>query len=324
MGNVLIFVEQRGGEFKKASLEALSAGAALAAELGGDAIAVTAGSGISEAAAGLGAYGAAKVLVADDAALGNYNQGAYADAVKAAVDATGAEAVLFSATAMGKDLSPAAAARAETCVAAECTALSGSGGSVTVTRPVYAGKAFQSLTFNKKPAFVSLRPNVFSVNESNPGGTAPVEALAVDTGSLAAVVKEVLVEASGRPELTEAGCVVAGGRGLKEAGHFSLVEELADALGGAVGATRAVVDDGWRPHKEQVGQTGKTVAPNLYFALGISGAIQHLAGMRSSKVIVAVNKDPEAPIFKVADYGIVGDVFEIVPKLIEEIKKVKA
>jgi len=321
MSNVLVFVEQRDGSFRRSSMEALTVGATLAAELGGSLHAVTAGSGISESAADLGAYGVARVFVADDPALERYNQSAYAEAVSRSLKSVEATCVLFAASAMGKDLAPAVAARHESCAAVDCTAIRAEEGRITITRPVFAGKVFQTCVFERTPAFVSLRPNVFADTETSPGAKADVETLDVDVSGLRAVVKEILREESERPDLTEAAIVVSGGRGLKSPENFGIIEDLASSLGAAVGASRAVVDAGWRPHGEQVGQTGKTVSPNLYVAVAISGAIQHLAGMRSSKVIVAVNKDPEAPIFKVADYGIVGDAFEVVPAMIEEIRK---
>jgi electron transfer flavoprotein alpha subunit len=236
--------------------------------------------------------------------------------------AAGYAAVLVGATALGKDLAPRLAARLGSPLAADVTALGVEGGSIVVTRPVYAGKAFYRLRVTAPLAVISVRPNSFMpAQAARAGATEPVAVVSA-TGAATTAVKEPEHAAL---DVAEAGIVVGGGRGLKDAAQFKLLEDLAAAFGGqaAVGASRAVVDAGWRPHAEQVGQTGKTVSPNLYIAVGISGAIQHLAGMRTSKVIVAINKDRDAPIFKAADYGIVGDLFEVVPRLTEEIHKVR-
>jgi electron transfer flavoprotein alpha subunit len=234
----------------------------------------------------------------------------------------GYAAVVVAATATGKDLAPRVAAKLGVALAGDVTDLAVDGGAVVATRPVYAGKALLTLTVTASPAVVSLRPNVFTPVERPRAGAA--EAVAVDTPAGRVTVREIKAAPAGALDVAEAPIVVSGGRGLKEPANFRLLEDLAQAFGGraAVGASRAVVDAGWRGHGEQVGQTGKTVSPTLYVAVGISGAIQHLAGMRTSKVIVAINKDKDAPIFKVADYGIVGDLFEIVPRLTEEVRKV--
>jgi electron transfer flavoprotein alpha subunit len=229
--------------------------------------------------------------------------------------------VVFAASAQGKDLAPRVAARLGVPLAADATELAVDGGAVIVTRPVYAGKAQLKVKVTATPAVVSLRPNVFTPVERPKAGTAETAPVSGDAGRV--VVKGIKAAAGGTLDVAEASIVVSGGRGMKEPANFKLLEDLAAALGGraAVGASRAVVDAGWRPHGDQVGQTGKTVSPSLYVAVGISGAIQHLAGMRTAKVIVAINKDKDAPIFKVADYGIVGDLFEVVPKLTEEIRR---
>ena len=230
--------------------------------------------------------------------------------------------MLFPASATGRDLAPRVAAQLGVPLAGEVTELGWEGGAVVATRPVYAGKALLKIRITASPAVLSLRPSVFTPVERPRAGTVESPTLAsADVGRV--VVREVKAAAQGALDVAEAPIVVSGGRGLKEPANFALLEELARAFGGkaAVGASRAVVDAGWRPHADQVGQTGKTVSPTLYVAVGISGAIQHLAGMRTAKVIVAVNRDKDAPIFKVADYGIVGDLFEIVPRLTEEIKK---
>jgi electron transfer flavoprotein alpha subunit len=222
---------------------------------------------------------------------------------------------------MGKDLAPRIAAKLDAGIAVDCIALNVEAGEIMATRPIYAGKALMDVKINSAKKVFALRPNVFSAGTPL-DQKAEVSVESVDAPNLN--VKNVEIKkAAGKLDVAEADIIISGGRGMKGPEHFGMIEELADVLGAATGASRAVVDAGWRPHAEQVGQTGKTVSPTLYIALGISGAIQHLAGMRSSKYIVAVNKDKDAPIFQIADYGIVGDIFEVVPKLIEEVKKIK-
>jgi electron transfer flavoprotein alpha subunit len=320
---VLAFAESRGGKLKKASLEVVSEAARLAKKLGGDAAAVVAGEGAEGLAAELGAYGVSRVVVLEGGDLKNYNGDVYGKAVADLAKAEEPAVVLFSATAMGKDLAPRVAAHLDTGYAADITGTSVDGGKFVARRPMYAGKSYVETEFTKAPAVVSLRPNNFDLNPKG-GGSASVEKKAATAGGAKSRVKEVKTSAAGaKADLTEAAIIVSGGRGMKGPEHFTLLEKLSQAIpGSVVGASRAVVDAGWRPHSDQVGQTGKTVSPNLYIAAGISGAIQHLAGMRTSKCIVAINKDPEAPIFKVADYGIVGDLFQVVPALEAEFKKV--
>ena len=321
MANVLVVLEQRDGTLKRVALEALAAGRALADQLGGEVHAVALGAaGLSVDAAG--AHGADKVFVAADDALRLYQPGPYAATI--AAKAKGAyAAILLGATALGKDLAPRLAARLACPLAADATGLAVEGNVIVVERPVYAGKANYRLRVTADQVVVSLRPNNFRAVEAARAGA--VESLTVveAAGARTASVKEPEHAAL---DVAEAAIVVAGGRGFKESEHFGLLDDLAAAFGGqaAVGASRAVVDAGWRAHAEQVGQTGKTVSPNLYIAVGISGAIQHLAGMRTSKVIVAINKDKDAPIFKVADYGIVGDLFEVLPRLTEEVRRIRS
>jgi electron transfer flavoprotein alpha subunit len=261
------------------------------------------------------------VLVAESAAFANYAPDGHAATAAAVAKAGGYGAVLVAATATGKDLAPRLAAALDAPLATDVTALAVAGGKVTATRPVHAGKAIQQLVLDAPVAVVSVRPNTWVSGTAGKAG-AVVKTQAVEAARV--VVREVKAAAQGNLDVAEASIVVSGGRGLKGPEHFALIEGLAKALGGAVGASRAVVDAGWRPHAEQVGQTGKTVSPQLYIAVGISGAIQHLAGMKTAKVIVAINKDKDAPIFQVADYGIVGDLFEIVPRLTEEMAKARA
>ena len=317
MAGILVFVEQRMGVIRQASLQAISEAHRQA---GGDVAAVLVGSGISDAAAGLGAYGAAKVFLADDPNLALYSSEGYGEAVVKAVEATSPEAVFFAGTAMGRDLAPRVAATLGVGALADVVAFSQDDGQFVARRPVYSSKAFATVdSAGVKPQVISLRPNVFAAEET--GGSAEVVALDGLTLAIRAVVKELIDTGGGEIDVAEADIIVAGGRGLKGPENFALIRSLAEALGGAVGASRAAVDAGWIAHKHQVGQTGKVVSPSLYIAAGISGAIQHLAGMNSSKVIVAINKDPDAPIFKIADYGIVGDLFDVIPPMVEEVKK---
>ena len=315
---ILVFIEVRDGAIKHASLEVV----AEAKRLGADVAAVLAGEGLEEHAATPGQYGAGRVYVAEDARLALYSAEGTAHAVVDAAKKFGADAVFLAATSMGKDLGASVAAVFGTGVATDCTEVRLEGDRFVFRRPVYAGKAYVETAMKKAPAVASLRPNVFPAGDPDPSGKAEQEKITVNLKDedLKSRVQEVLKTSKGTVELTEAATIVSGGRGFKGPEHFGLRDDLAGVLGAAVGASRAVVDAGWRPHAEQVGQTGKTVSPNLYFAIGISGAIQHLAGMSSSKVIVAINKDPDAPIFKKANYGIVGDLFDVVPALTEQLK----
>ncbi|MBX3147667.1 MAG: electron transfer flavoprotein subunit alpha/FixB family protein [Gemmatimonadales bacterium] len=322
MAAILAVTEQRQGALRKVSLEVVSAARIVADGLGATVDALVLGAGTVDGAGGLGGHGANRVLTASHDGFGLYNPDGYAATI-ASIGA-GYTAIVFSASAMGRDLAPRVAAKLGQALATDVTALSVDGGKLVVTRPVYAGKALQKLTLTGSTAIVSVRPNTFAADGSK-GLTAETVTVAVPDFTQRVTVKEIKAPAQAALDVTEANIVVSGGRGLKEPANFKLLEDLAAALGpAAVGASRAVVDAGWREHGAQVGQTGKTVAPSLYVAVGISGAIQHLAGMRTSKVIVAINKDKDAPIFKVADYGIVGDLFEILPRLTDEIRKLKA
>ena len=321
--SVLVFIEQRDGQVRPVSREALGEATRIAAAIGGPVVGVCAAASDPGLAA-LGEAGADRVLLATHERFATYDGEGYAAALEAAVRSVEPAVVLFAASAMGKDLAPRAAAKLGVGLASDCTKIEAAGGALTATRPVFAGKALQQVRFPKTPAMLSLRPKVFAAI-SRAGSSATVEALAVTlAGEPRARVLRVSAVAGGKVDLTESEIIVSGGRGLKGPENFPLIEELAGALGATVGASRAVVDAGWRPHHDQVGQTGKTVSPKLYVAVGISGAIQHLAGMSSSRCIVAINKDADAPIFKVADYGVVGDLFEIVPALTAEVKKLNA
>ncbi len=320
---VLAVAEVRNGKLKKAALECASEATRLAAKLGGEAAAVVVGQGVDAAAAELGAYGITRSIAVDAAELATYNGDVFGAIGADVCLAEAPAAVLFSATAQGKDLAPRVAAHLDTGYAADITGTAVDGGKLLARRPMFAGKAYAETEFVKAPAVASLRPNNFDLNPKKDAAAA-VEKRAPAAHPARSRVKEVKA-ASGatKPDLTEASIIVTGGRGMKGPENFPILEKLSAAIpGSVVGASRAVVDAGWRPHSDQVGQTGKTVSPNLYIACGVSGAIQHLAGMRTSKCIVAINKDPEAPIFKVADYGIVGDLFAVVPALETEMKKV--
>lgn len=321
---ILAFAEQRDGQFKKSAFEVTKAARDVADKVYAELATVVIGSGVESLAPQLGGFGATRVLVVEDRRLANYSSTAYTKIVTEIARKEGAEILFLPASQMGKDLAPRVAVRLDAGLAADCIALKVENGEIIATRPVYAGKALTDVKVTSATKVFTLRPNVFTSGSSN-GARAKVEkvvmALTDDDFRVKVVGTKV---ATGRPDVTEAAIVVSGGRGLKGPEHFHLIEELADAFGAAVGASRAVVDAGWRPHDEQVGQTGKTVSPTLYVACGISGAVQHLAGMSSSKFIVAINKDKDAPIFQIADYGIAGDVFEILPELTKEVKKLLA
>ena len=322
--SILVFVEQKDGNIKKPSLEAVSEAKRLATRLEGTAYAIVIGSGIKKLADTVGQYGADTVYLADDARFAKYTPEGYGQAISEVAKKVSPYAILFASTAMGKDLAPTVAAILGTSVATDCTGIEIANNDLIIRRPVYAGKTFIQLRFKNPPAVISLRPNIFKADGPDTSKKPKVEEIkiSISDDALKTVVKEIVAASGGKVELTEAGVIVAGGRGFKGPENFHLRDKLAEVLSAAVGASRAVVDAGWRPHSEQVGQTGKTVSTNLYIAIGISGAIQHLAGMSSSKVIVAINKDPDAPIFKIANYGIVGDLLEVVPALTEEFKRV--
>jgi len=317
--DVIVFVEQRDGELKRPALEAVSEARRLATARGGSVAAVLVGSGIEGLASEVAAYGADRVHVFDHADLSAYATEPWARAVAAVVESAQPALVLMAYTAMGRDLAPRVAARVGGGLLSDCVAIDVGGGSFKARRPMYSGKSYGTFEWTGERRLATLRPNVFALGERDDARKAEVLKGEVDTASRARAVGS-HATSEGKLELTEAKVIVSGGRGFKGPENFHLVEELAAALGAAVGASRAVVDAGWVDHQYQVGQTGKTVSPSVYVACGISGAIQHLAGMSSSRVIVAINKDPDAPIFKVANYGILGDVFEVVPKLTEEAK----
>jgi electron transfer flavoprotein alpha subunit len=324
MPTIVTFAEHRDGRLRRASLETVSEARRLADALSATVQTVLVGSGVAGLAAELGAYGADRVHVVDHADLAAYATEPWSRAVASVVAQEKPAVVLVPFTAMGRDLAPRVAARVGAGLVSDVVALSVKDGKLEARRPMYAGKAFATVRWEGEPQMASLRPNVFALGKRDDARKSEVVPAAPDDTTARAKVVRVEATQAGKVELSEAQIIVSGGRGLKGPEHFHLVENLAQALGAAVGASRAIVDAGWVDHQLQVGQTGKTVSPTLYVAAGISGAIQHLAGMSSSKVIVAINKDPDAPIFKVANYGIVGDVFEILPKLTEAARQFRA
>jgi electron transfer flavoprotein alpha subunit len=325
MAAVCAFVETSKGRLKKSAVEVLGEARRLADQVKGPLDAVLVGEGVAGLGGEVAQLGADRVLVADAGVFQTFSVDAYLKALLKAVAASSPRLFVMAASVVGKDLGPALAAASQSALLTDVTAIRIDGGKVRVEKPVYAGKAVATIAASSPMVVATLRPNVFSPAQPRAGRSAPVEVVdaGVEPGDLRAVVKEVLAKAGEKLDLTEADIIVSGGRGMKGPENWHLLEKLALAVGGVLGASRAVVDAGWRPHEEQVGQTGKTVSPKLYIAVGISGAIQHLAGMRTAKCIVAINTDPEAPIFKVADYGIVGDAMEILPVLTEELRKLR-
>jgi electron transfer flavoprotein alpha subunit len=318
----LVFIEQREGKIRKASLEALSLARKLS---GGPVAAVLPGKGVTALAAELGKYGAGTVYVADRDDLALYSNKGYVGALDAATKKCTPDAVLIAATSMGKDVAPRYAARNDVSAMADVMELRVEGDRLVAWRPVYSGKARVEVDCGAaKLQIATTRPNVFAAEADGAAGAPAVEAL--ELGDVAPRAKVLRVETSESKELdvSEADIIVSGGRGIKGPEGWPVIRDLQQALGAALGAARAVVDAGWIDHQHQVGQTGKVVSPTLYVACGISGAIQHLAGMGTSKVIVAINKDPEAPIFKVATYGVVGDIFQIVPEFAKAVRAAKA
>jgi electron transfer flavoprotein alpha subunit len=322
---ILVFIEERDGKVKKTSLEALSAARKMADQLQEPVTALRIGSG--EPSANLAQYGADKIMCVQHELLGYYSTEGYCAAVSQASQQVQPRFIFGAASAMGRDLLPRVAAKLGVGLAQDCVeAHVIEGQQLECIRPIYAGKAYARVRLLLSPAMATLRPNVFSLGAADPSRSAETTTFIpeLNAGQIRASVKGIQASAGQKIELTEASIIVSGGRGVKGPENFPMIEQLADALGGALGASRAAVDAGWIDHQHQVGQTGKTVSPTLYVACGISGAIQHLAGMSSSKYIVAINKDPEAPIFNIADYGIVGDLFEVVPALTQAVKNLKS
>lgn len=323
---IWVIIEQNKLEIRKVSLEIMSQAKIIATEIGEPLSAVILGKGIAELADTVAAYGADKVYLVDDDKLENYTTGAYTSALNKLIRKEEPQAVFMGNTAVGKDLAPRLAQRLGVGLASDCTGIEvDKENLLSFKRPIYGGKAFADVISNVRPILATIRPNTFPMASPDESLKAEVinETAEIDPADLRAIVKDIVIAASERPELIEAEIIISGGRGMTGPENYKILEDAADVIGAAVGASRAAVDAGWIEEKFQVGQTGKTVSPVLYIACGISGAIQHLAGMGSSKVIVAINKDPEANIFTLADYGIVGDLFEVVPLLTEEFKKLK-
>ncbi|NMB82867.1 MAG: electron transfer flavoprotein subunit alpha/FixB family protein [Ignavibacteria bacterium] len=322
MGNkILVFIEQRNSQIKKASFEAAKTAHDLSSKLSLEAEAVVIGNDINNLES-IGNYGINKVKHFKNPDLLSYSPSAYTKILNEYAEESGASIIIVPNTSLGKDLAPRVSAKLDAGLAMDCIALDVQSKEIIATRPIYAGKVLLDVKLSSPVKIFTLRPNIFPATVVG-DSKAEVSITNVDNPDLSTKVIEIK-KSEGKLDVAEAEIIVSGGRGMKGPEHFKLIDDLAEILGAAVGSSRAVVDAGWRPHSEQVGQTGKTVSPTLYIALGISGAIQHLAGMRSSKFIVAINKDKDAPIFQIADYGIVGDVFEIVPAMIEEIKKIKS
>ena len=321
MGNVLVFAEHQHQKFAKTTLVAIAAGKDAAGKSGSECHAVVLGKGVDALANELAEYGVKKVYAVDDAALEHYTADAHAAALAQLIKDKGVDMLVATATAVGKDLLPRVAALLGTSMASDVLAFNGDG---TMQRPMYAGNVVATVTIEGAPKVVSVRATAFDPATKNGKGEVEKVSVAIDAAAKKTKFVEFNEIKSDRPVLTEARIVVSGGRALKSGENFKTVlEPLVDALGAAMGASRAAVDAGFVPNDLQVGQTGKVVAPQLYIAVGISGAIQHLAGMKDSKIIVAINKDEEAPIFQVADYGLVADLFKAVPEMKEEVEKLK-
>ncbi|XWN53588.1 electron transfer flavoprotein subunit alpha/FixB family protein [Anoxybacillus flavithermus] len=318
---VLTLAEVRDGALRNVSFEAIAAAKTIAE--GGEVVAVVVGASVRSLAPELIAYGADRVIVVEHEKLATYTPDGYAQALQAVVEQEKPEGIVFGHTALGKDLSPKLAAKWQSGLVSDVVAVEATGGNIVFTRPIYSGKAFEKKIVTDGLMFVTVRPNNIAPLEKDESRTGAVVDVQVDIKDLRTIVRDIVRKTAEGVDLSEAKVIVAGGRGVKSAEGFEPLKELANVLGGAVGASRGACDAGYCDYSLQIGQTGKVVTPDLYIACGISGAIQHLAGMSNSKVIVAINKDPEANIFKVADYGIVGDLFEVVPLLIEEFKKLK-
>lgn len=323
---ILVFIEEREQKIKKASLESLSEAKRRAQELNTDVAAVMVGYNLDPLAKEVLRYGPSKVYLLENTLLQKYSASGFSTALFSLVEEIHPDIILMAATAMGKDLAPRLAAKLGVGMVTDCTEIRIQNGKFSVVRPIFAGKAFATFTFKSSPQIATLRPNVFPLGE--PGeekGSIVKKEVVIGENRVKATVDELIREEGAALDITEADIIVSGGRGMKGPENFDLLKDLAALLPhAAVGASRSAVDSGWIDHQHQVGQTGKTVSPNLYIALGISGAIQHVAGMSSSKCIVAVNKDPDAPIFKIADFGVVGDLFQVIPHLKEELKKNKS
>ncbi|MCS0671018.1 electron transfer flavoprotein subunit alpha/FixB family protein [Cytobacillus firmus] len=318
---VLVLGEVRDGSLRNVSFEAVAAGKT--ASEGGEVVGVLIGDSVSALANEMIQYGADRVVTVEDEKLKQYTPDGFSQALMAVIDSESPEGLIFGHTALGKDLAPKIAAKLESGLISDVTSLEEAGGNLVFTRPIYSGKAFEKKIVTDGILFATIRPNNIAPLEKDESRSGDVASVSAEIKDLRTIIKEVVRKASEGVDLSEAKVIIAGGRGVKSEEGFEPLKELASVLNGAVGASRGACDADYCDYSLQIGQTGKVVTPDLYIACGISGAIQHLAGMSNSKVIVAINKDPEANIFKVADYGIVGDLFEVVPLLTEEFKKLK-
>ncbi len=319
VGKVLAFCETRNGELRQVSFEAISAAKKLSN--GGEVIATILGTNVSNCIETLYHYGADRVVTVENEVLNQYTTDAYQQALLQVIETENPDGFIMGHTAIGKDVSPRIATKIQAGLISDIVNIESNGEEVVCTRPIYSGKAFEKKKFTDGFQFITIRPNNIEPLEKDGSRIGTVSSLDVEIKNIRTVIKEVVQKTAGKVDLSEARIISAGGRGVKGVDGFELLQSLADLLGGAVGASRGACDSGYCDYSLQIGQTGKVVTPDLYFAFGISGAIQHIAGMSNSKVIVAVNKDSEAPIFDIADYGIVGDLFEVIPLLKEEIKQ---
>ncbi|HEY9570157.1 MAG TPA: electron transfer flavoprotein subunit alpha/FixB family protein [Metalysinibacillus sp.] len=318
---VLVLGEAREGSLRNVSFEAIAAAKTVAN--GGEVVAVLVGDAVADLAKDMVAYGADRVITIEHPHLKQYTSDGYSQALMAVIEQEKPEGIVFGHTALGKDLSPKIASKLQAGLVSDVTSIESDGDEHTFIRPIYSGKAFEKIKIKDGVTFFTVRPNNIAPLEQDTSRAGDISSLAVDITNLRTIIKEVVRKSTDGVDLSEAKVVVAGGRGVKSSEGFEPLQQLADLLGGAIGASRGACDADYCDYSLQIGQTGKVVTPDLYIAAGISGAIQHLAGMSNSKVIVAINKDPEANIFNVADYGIVGDLFEVMPLLIEEFKKIK-
>ncbi|UCZ52192.1 electron transfer flavoprotein subunit alpha/FixB family protein [Bacillus shivajii] len=317
---MLVIGEIRDGEFRNVTFESIAAAKEISD--GGEVVGVVLGKNVSGLANEIFYYGADRVLTVENDKLTNYTPEGYTQALKAVVDQESPDGIILGHTSIGRDVSPKLAARLDSGLVSDAVTVETAGDEVIFTRPIYSGKAFEKKVVKEGLVFATIRPNNIAALDKDESKTGNVESVDVDIADLQTIIKEVVKNTTSGVDLSEASVIVAGGRGIKSSENFGILDELAEVLGAAVGASRGACDAEYCDYALQIGQTGKVVTPDLYIAVGISGAIQHVAGMSNSKVIVAINKDPEAEIFNIADYGIVGDLFDVVPKLTEEFKKV--
>lgn len=319
---VVVLGEVREGALRNVSFEVIAAAKKISG--GGEVVGVLLGDAVQSLAAEMIQYGADRVITVEHPHLKQYTSDAFSQALMAVYEQEKPDAVVFGHTALGKDLSPKIASKLASGLISDVTAIEGEGEAAVFIRPIYSGKAFEKVKNKEGLLFITVRPNNIAPLEQDASRTGNVSSVTTEITSLRSVIAEVVRKSTEGVDLSEAKVVVAGGRGVKSAEGFEPLQELATLLGGAIGASRGACDADYCDYSLQIGQTGKVVTPDLYIAAGISGAIQHVAGMSNAKVIVAINKDPEANIFKIADYGIVGDLFDVIPLMIEEIKKIKA